>query len=406
MTDIPQGYKDSPLGVIPKEWEVKRLGDIAKITSGTTPLRSNVDYFINGNIPWVKTTDLNNSTLIHTEEFVTEKTLDETSLKILPIGTILVAMYGGYNQIGRTGLLKINATINQALAALFLDIKKADGLFVLNWLNSNVGWWKRYAASSRKDPNITSNDVAKFPILLPPLSEQQKIAEVLSTWDEAIEKQSQLVEKLELRKKGLMQQLLTGRKRLPGFVEEWKKARLGDFTDVVGGGTPDTSNENYWYGNIAWFTPSEIGKNKYVYKSQRYITEEGLNNSSARLLPIGTILFTSRATIGLKAILKMEATTNQGFQSLIVSNSNNTDFFFYLLDILDNVIKRKASGSTFPEISAKSLKNIMISEQNAIAEILSSCDKEISLANRKLNTLRKEKKGLMQVLLTGKKRIV
>lgn len=411
MTDIPQGYKDSPLGVIPKEWEVKRLGDIAKITSGTTPLRSNVDYFINGNIPWVKTTDLNNSTLIHTEEFVTEKALDETSLKILPIGTILVAMYGGYNQIGRTGLLKINATINQALAALFLDIKKADGLFVLNWLNSNVGWWKRYAASSRKDPNITSNDVAKFPILLPPLSEQQKIAEVLSTWDEAIEKQSQLVEKLELRKKGLMQQLLTGRKRLPGFVEEWKKARLGDFTDVVGGGTPDTSNENYWYGNIAWFTPSEIGKNKYVYKSQRYITEEGLNNSSARLLPIGTILFTSRATIGLKAILKMEATTNQGFQSLIVSNSNNTDFFFYLLDILDNVIKRKASGSTFPEISAKSLKNIMISipslaEQNAIAEILSSCDKEISLANRKLNTLRKEKKGLMQVLLTGKKRIV
>ena len=411
MTDIPQGYKDSPLGVIPKEWEVKRLGDIAKITSGTTPLRSNVDYFINGNIPWVRTTDLNNSTLIHTEEFVTEKALDETSLKILPIGTILVAMYGGYNQIGRTGLLKINATINQALAALFLDIKKADGLFVLNWLNSNVGWWKRYAASSRKDPNITSNDVAKFPILLPPLSEQQKIAEVLSTWDEAIEKQSQLVEKLELRKKGLMQQLLTGRKRLPGFVEEWKKARLGDFTDVVGGGTPDTSNENYWYGNIAWFTPSEIGKNKYVYKSQRYITEEGLNNSSARLLPIGTILFTSRATIGLKAILKMEATTNQGFQSLIVSNSNNTDFFFYLLDILDNVIKRKASGSTFPEISAKSLKNIMISipslaEQNAIAEILSSCDKEISLANRKLNTLRKEKKGLMQVLLTGKKRIV
>ena len=412
ILDIPQeGYKNSQLGIIPKEWEVKRLEDIAKITSGTTPLRSNVDYFINGNIPWVKTTDLNNSTLIHTEEFVTEKALDETSLKILPIGTILVAMYGGYNQIGRTGLLKINATINQALAALFLDIKKADGLFVLNWLNSNVGWWKRYAASSRKDPNITSNDVAKFPILLPPLSEQQKIVEILSTWDEAIEKQSQLVEKLELRKKGLMQQLLTGRKRLPGFVEEWKKARLGDFTDVVGGGTPDTSNENYWYGNIAWFTPSEIGKNKYVYKSQRYITEEGLNNSSARLLPIGTILFTSRATIGLKAILKMEATTNQGFQSLIVSNSNNTDFFFYLLDILDNVIKRKASGSTFPEISAKSLKNIMISipslaEQNAIAEILSSCDKEISLANRKLNTLRKEKKGLMQVLLTGKKRIV
>ena len=409
IINVPQGYKDSPLGIIPKEWKVLPLKKLGNVFSGGTPDTNEKSYW-NGNILWCTPSDitkLRTKLITDTTYKITELGLKNSSAALLPPGCILVCTRA---TIGNAAITVKEMSTNQGFKNIE-PIKKdvdIDWLFYYITLNKHrlvqLGVGSTFLEVSKKD-------FEKFKVIVPPLSEQQKIAEVLSTWDEAIEKQSQLVEKLELRKKGLMQQLLTGKKRLPGFVEEWKKARLGDFADVVGGGTPDTSNENYWYGNIAWFTPSEIGKNKYVYKSQRYITEEGLNNSSARLLPIGTILFTSRATIGLKAILKMEATTNQGFQSLIVSNSNNTDFFFYLLDILDNVIKRKASGSTFPEISAKSLKNIMISipslaEQNAIAEILSSCDKEISLANRELDTLRKEKKGLMQVLLTGKKRIV
>ena len=98
---IPKGYKKSELGVIPEDWEVKHLGDIAKLSSGTTPYRANDLYFKNGSIPWVKTTDLNNGLLVNTEEKVTEKAINETSLKILPIDTVLVAMYGGFNQIGR-----------------------------------------------------------------------------------------------------------------------------------------------------------------------------------------------------------------------------------------------------------------------------------------------------------------
>lgn len=420
MTDIPQGYKDSPLGVIPKEWEVKRLGDIAKITSGTTPLRSNVDYFINGNIPWVKTTDLNNSTLIHTEEFVTEKALDETSLKILPIGTILVAMYGGYNQIGRTGLLKINATINQALAALFLDIKKADGLFVLNWLNSNVGWWKRYAASSRKDPNITSNDVAKFPILLPPLSEQQKIAEVLSTWDEAIEKQSQLVEKLELRKKGLMQQLLTGKKRLPGFSGgAWKKVKLGDIGQCYSGLT-NKNKSDFECGAAKFITYMNVfchGKIDINILGRVNIEADEKQEKVKK----GDIFFT----------VSSETPEEVGMSSVLMDDVNNTylNSFCFGFRLYNNEILlpkyaiyafrgtdmrknmyRIAQGSTRFNLSKDEVMSLKITvptvqEQNAIAEILSFCDKEIALAKQKLDTLRQQKKGLMQVLLTGKKRI-
>ena len=173
---IPQGYKDSPLGIIPEDWEVKRLGEIAEISSGTTPLRSNNKFYENGIIPWVKTTDLNNGILYETEEKISQMAIDKTSLKVLPKGTILVAMYGGFNQIGRTALLGVNATINQALSAL--KCKEASPSFVLAWLNCRVNDWKRFAASSRKDPNVTGTDVAKFPIILPPISEQNKIVKL------------------------------------------------------------------------------------------------------------------------------------------------------------------------------------------------------------------------------------
>jgi type I restriction enzyme, S subunit len=159
------GYKQSTLGWIPEEWEVKKIKDIAKISSGTTPLRSIPEYHTRGNIFWVKTTDLNNSIILETEEKVTEKALLETSLRIYPQGTVLVAMYGGFNQIGRTGLLGIDATINQALSAITVDTKKTDQKFLLNWLNAKVGLWKTFAGSSRKDPNITSADVGDFPIV-------------------------------------------------------------------------------------------------------------------------------------------------------------------------------------------------------------------------------------------------
>ena len=227
---IPSGYKPSPLGPIPEDWEVKKLGEVAEMTSGTTPSRANIDFYSNGSIPCVKTTDLNNGILNSTEESVTNKALEKTSLKLLPKGTVLVAMYGGFNQIGRTAMLGMEATINQALSALICN-EKIYNAYLLSWLNCRVKEWKHLAASSRKDPNITGKDVARFPIAVPPLPEQQNIVSVLSLWDTAIAKQTALIEKLTLRKRGLMQQLLTGKKRLKGFSGKWKEVRLGEVFD-------------------------------------------------------------------------------------------------------------------------------------------------------------------------------
>ena len=184
-------------------WKSKTLKDIAKITSGSTPLRSNVEFFAEGTIPWVKTTDLNNSFIVDTEEKITPK----AKARVNPAGSVLIAMYGGFNQIGRTGCLSFPAATNQAISVLALDRKTAIPAYVLAWLNAKVEDWKRIASSSRKDPNITSSDVAKFTIVLPELDEQQRIASCLSNLDALITMGSQKLEALKAHKKGLMQQL-------------------------------------------------------------------------------------------------------------------------------------------------------------------------------------------------------
>jgi len=145
----------NPKNSLPNGWSLKKLGEIFDITSGTTPSRVVNEYFEKGTHLWVKTTDLNNNFISDTEEKVTDLAMKETSLKKLPVGTVLVAMYGGFNQIGRTGLLQKEASVNQALSAILPKRDIVEPYFLLNWLNCKVEDWKNFAASSRKDPNIT-----------------------------------------------------------------------------------------------------------------------------------------------------------------------------------------------------------------------------------------------------------
>ncbi|WP_208369829.1 restriction endonuclease subunit S [Helicobacter pylori] len=190
----------------------------------------------------------------------------------------------------------------------------------------------------------------------------------------------------------------------------WQRVRLGDVAEIIGGGTPSTQITSFWNGSINWFTPTEIGITKYVYKSQRTITPLGLKKSSTKLLPIGTILLTSRASIGDCAILKEVATTNQGFQSLIPLEKINNEFLYYLILTLKNKLLKLASGSTFLEVSPNKIKNLLIplpplNEQAAIANILSDVDRY--LYSLRALILKKEsvKKALSFELLSQRKRL-
>ena len=171
--------------------------------------------------------------------------------------------------------------------------------------------------------------------------------------------------------------------RFPEFSGEWESTPISNIADIIGGGTPDTSVDEYWGGNIQWFTPSEIGKEKYAYLSDRTITEAGLKNSSAKLLPQGTVLLSTRATIGECSIATAECTTNQGFQSLVAKENNvSSEFLYYIVAKIKREMLRRSCGSTFLEISANELKKIHANipskaEQEKLVSLLSLIDQRI-----------------------------
>ena len=194
--------------------------------------------------------------------------------------------------------------------------------------------------------------------------------------------------------------------------EDWEVRPLFSIARIVGGGTPSTAISAYWDGNISWFTPSEINdEKKYVSTSNKKISDDGLKKSSAKLLPVGTILLTTRASIGLKSILLLPATTNQGFQNLIINDDIDNEFIYYLLTIFKKELLKQASGSTFLEISPRKLGEILLClpkslpEQHAIAAALSDVDALLDAQERLIAKKRNIKLAAMQQLLTGKTRL-
>ena len=191
--------------------------------------------------------------------------------------------------------------------------------------------------------------------------------------------------------------------RFKGYTEDWEQRKLGELAEIVGGGTPSTSVESYWDGDIDWYAPAEIGEQIYLKSSQRKITEEGLNKSSAKVLPVGTVLFTSRAGIGKTAILLKEGCTNQGFQS-IVPNKNKLDsyFIFTRSEELKRYGETVGAGSTFVEVSGKQMANMELmmpttmDEQQKIGEYFSNLDHLITLHQRKCDETKKLKKCMLQ----------
>ena len=190
--------------------------------------------------------------------------------------------------------------------------------------------------------------------------------------------------------------------RFEGFTDAWEERKLGELSNIVGGGTPSTSNPEYWDGDIDWYAPAEIGEQSYVSKSKKTITELGLKKSSARILPVGTVLFTSRAGIGNTAILAKEATTNQGFQSIVpVQNKLDSYFIFSRTNELKRYGEVTGAGSTFVEVSGKQMSKMSImvpqlSEQQKIGSFFKQLDNTIALHQRKLDLLKEQKKGYLQ----------
>lgn len=190
--------------------------------------------------------------------------------------------------------------------------------------------------------------------------------------------------------------------RFKGFTEPWERRKLGDISEIIGGGTPSTEVPEYWNGNINWYSPAEIGSQIYVKKSQKTITELGLEKSSAKILPIGSVLFTSRAGIGSMAILEEKASTNQGFQSIVpIKNQLDSYFIFSRSNELKKYAETVGAGSTFIEVSGKQMKEMeilipKIDEQSQIGLFFKQLDKIITLHQRKYEKLKQIKKSMLE----------
>lgn len=201
--------------------------------------------------------------------------------------------------------------------------------------------------------------------------------------------------------------------RFKGFTDDWEQRKLGDVSEIIGGGTPSTNHPEYWDGDIDWYSPAEISDQIYVKRSRRRITQLGYDNSSAKLLPPGTVLFTSRAGIGKTAILSQKSCTNQGFQSIVPhENELDTYFIFSRTNVLKRYGELVGAGSTFAEVSGKQMSamNLMlpttIQEQQLIGQFFKKLDCLITLHQQKITRLIKLKKAMLEKMFPKKGSVI
>ena len=290
-----------------------------------------------------------------------------------------------------------------------------DSPYLLQLAQWNRLQWHAIATSSgTKMPRTSWKQLGEFTFLLPPPSEQRKIAAILSSVDDAIEKTRAAIDQAQIVKRGLMQELFTRGLPTPYscFPEGWMAMDLGDVATVVGGGTPKRSEPAFWNGNVPWATPTDVTglRGRTISQTASSITEAGLVSSSATLLPPYSLLMTTRATIGACAINRVSMATNQGFQCLVPKPGTRVDFLYYLMRYHVRDLEQLAAGSTFLEVSKRTVRGFRVHmpplpEQHEIAAVLSSVDNIIEKNQAVMNRLQVVKSGLMPALLTGELRV-
>lgn len=415
---IPPGYKQTEVGVIPTDWEVTEIGALKPfVTSGS---RGWASYYSDRGSLFVRITNLSRDTIyLHLKDskFVNlPPDANEGIRTQLQEHDVLISITADIGIVGYIdSRVPTPAYINQHIALVRFDPTKTSGKFVSYFLASEKPQ-KLFRASTDvgAKAGMSLLTVQKLQVALPPDSEQRAIAEALSDADALIESLEQLLAKKRQLKQGAMQELLTGKTRLPGFSGEWQVKRLGALADIRSGGTPSTTQPQFWDGDILWCTPTDItalNGLKYLSDTSRKISLLGLKSSSAEIIPANSIVMTSRATIGECAINRVPVSTNQGFKSFVPFEGVDEEFLYYVLLTQKQGFISLCGGSTFLEIGKAQLAIFEVrlpatkTEQTAIAAILSDMDAEIAALEVKLAKARRLKQGMMQELLTGRIRL-
>lgn len=394
--NIPQGYKATALGIIPQEWEVMRLGDIVSITSGESP--SLYHLKAEGKYPYVKVEDLNNCEKY--QESSREYSDDNNTT--IKAGSIIFPKRGAsiLNNKVRIAAKDIQMDSNMMAITPHTAIVDTEFLYI------RILHERLYRiADTSSIPQINNKHIIPYKIAVPPLAEQRKIAEVLGVWDEAIEKQARLIEKLALRKRGLMQRLLSAKLRLPGFSEPWKIHKLQElFTE-----RNETNRTDLPLLSIT----GDRGVILQTESEKRDTSND--DKSKYKRIAKGDIGYnTMRMWQGRSALSGLEGIVSPAY-TIVVPNTDVDGYYMSVLFKQPRLIydfwthSQGLVGDTlnckYRDFGQVHICCPPLAEQKAITEVLTAADREIELAKEKLERLRRQKRGLMQQLLTGKKRV-
>ncbi len=411
-------------------WKKSRIGQIGQIISGGTP-STEISSYWNGTIPFVTPDDLSRSKSAYldtTTRTITIWGLNNSSANLLPADTIIISTRA---PIGYIALSESECVTNQGCKSVVLN-KEEIPLFHYYNIHKYVEMMKRLGVGTTFS-EISKKDLEKIEIFYPEsLTEQSRIASILSSCDDTIRTTQAVIDKYKAIKQGMMRDLFTRGLAADGTLrpsyeqqpelykpselgmipKDWDVKTLDSVGIIVSGGTPSTEVKDYWDGIIPFITPYDLSFciNKFINKTERKITKEGFRNSSGNLLPKGSLVISTRAPIGYMAINQEESVTNQGCKSIIFNQNQHVIFHYYNLQNYIDVLKRYGSGTTFMEISKKDLERIKVccpnsdengcKEQQAVADRLSAIDAAISSEEALLAKYQAVKQGLMDRLLT------
>lgn len=395
---IETKYKQTEFGVIPEDWQESNLSEVLKdFTTGATPYRGVKDFY-SGNIPWVSSGELNYNYIKDTNEHITEDARQKTNLKLYPAGTFLMAITGleAEGTRGRCAILGTSATTNQSCLAL----SSTEKMSVEYWFYFYQFWSDWYAfrfSQGTKQQSYKADIVKKFPVVYPKdKQEQSRIAEALSDIDKLIASLSKMIEKKRLMKQGAMQQLLTGKKRLPGFEGEWEDVYLGNIADIR------TGKRN---GDEA--TPT--GKYCFFVRSQDIFRIDDYSyDGEAILIPgeggIGSIFHYINGKFDYHQRVYKISDFSKNYCCKFV--------YYYLQQYFGAWAQMLTVKATVDSLRLDTFKNFKMyipntyNEQSAIANILTTMDNEIESLEEERDKYIRVKEGMMQKLLTGQIRLV
>lgn len=402
---IQKGYKQTEIGVIPTDWDVKRLGDIGECLIGLTYRPSDVAH---SGMLVLRSSNIQNDRLAFEDNVYVSVDVPE-KIKVKKGDILICVRNGSRNLIGKCTLLdsRVEGQTFGAFMAVFRTpyysyiFHQFQSTNIQRQINENIG------ATINQ---ITNKNLNSFRIAFPNKEDERTaISTTLSDTEALIEKLEKLIQKRRNIKQGTMQELLTGKQRLPGFSGKWEMKKLGNTGEIITGSTPPTAIKEYWDGSIPWITPTDISDKKDIYNSEREISLSGLQ--VIRKLPVNTLLVTCIASIGKNAILRSNGACNQQINAVVPSKDFNVDFLYYLIENNKQYLLGNAGITATLMISKKDFSEIVFSfpdksEQDAIAKVLSDMDTEIEKLEMQMMKYQNLKQGMMQTLLTGKIRLL